>query len=113
MVDKKPIPNLRSLEFAGTPPTQIAAGRGGANGSSFTLKATLTRTADRTFDDWIAEPKSLRSVRVNLMDRAGKPTGSIDLDDCGITNWTWGLDAASNALATETWTPTCQQVRRT
>jgi len=107
LIDKKPVNAARSIEFIAATAVPNAIGRGAAGPTPFTLKATITRTADRTFDDWGAQSGALRNVQINFMDRAGKLAGGYELDRCMVLGWTWSLDATNNALATETWTIAC------
>jgi hypothetical protein len=109
-VDKKPVAAVRSVEFVATLPAAMATGR--SAGTTFSMKVTITRTADRTFDDWGAQTGALRAVTVNFLDRAGKVAGGYELGNCLVADWKWGMDATSNALATETWTITCGTAKR-
>lgn len=109
-VDKKPVTAARSVEFVATNPALMATGR--TNGTTFSLKVTIVRTADRTFDDWGAQTGALRAVTVNFLDRAGKVSGGYEFDRCSVADWKWGMDATSNALATETWTLNCSTAKR-
>lgn len=110
-VDKKQVSNARSVEFVATNPPLMATGR--TNGTTFSLKVTITRTADRTFDDWGAQTGALRAVQVNFLDRAAKPAGGYEFERCSVVDWKWIMDATSNALATETWTLNCSTAKRT
>lgn len=109
-VDKKPVTAVRSVEFVGTNPAGMATGR--TSGATFSLKVTITRTADRTFDDWGAQSGALRNVQVGFLDRAGKPVGGYELENCVVADWKWSMDATSNALATETWAINCGKAKR-
>jgi hypothetical protein len=109
-VDKKPVSNVRSVEFVATNPPAMAAGR--SAGTTFSLKVTITRTGDRTFDEWGTQTGALRAVAVNFLDRAGKAAGGYEFDRCVVNDWKWVMDATSNALATETWALNCATAKR-
>lgn len=112
--DGTALKNVRSVEFEAQ---QTAAAFGDRAGPRITpgpvqLKVSATRS-ETYFDDWMADTKSAtRKVRVELLDAAGKPVAAYDFMDCWIAKSVWSLDAASNAVATATWTLSCANVAR-
>ncbi len=114
-VDKTEMKFVRSVEFEATQTAQAVGGRGGAqaNGGSVQLKLVHSRTSDPYFDNWLGDSKApVRSVTVELRDPANKAVGAHEFQSCFIAKSEWKLDAASNAVATATWTLSCAAVTR-
>lgn len=104
---------VRSVEFQATPAAQLATGRG-KGGATAEVKLVVSRAEASLLDAWLADTKApRRSIKINLLDAAGKAKGAYDLSNCAIAASSWTLDAANNAIATETWTFSCEGGGRT
>lgn len=111
-VGKEPVKSVRSIEFNAEQPTGMATGRAAAGATTFMLKVTVSRSSSRIFDDWGAQSGALRDIEVNFLDRQGKMAGGYALGKCAVAGWDWKLDAANNAIASETWAISCGTAKR-